>query len=544
MPTDKICPMCGTTYGPDHVFCPQDSTALRGIEVPEGLTGSVIGNRYLILEVIGSGGMGQVYKAQDVRLQRLAAVKVLHAHLAGDAAAVARVMREAANGSRIRNPHVVDISDYGETDQGVPYLAMEFIPGESLRSLIEREGPLEPRRAGGLLRQIAGGLDAAHRLGIIHRDLKPDNLLIYRGEDDSELVKIVDFGISRAVQDERQQLTRTGFITGTCEFMSPEQVAGRTLDTRSDIYALGLVGFLMLTGSLPFAGATPELAMMARLQESPRRLDQAAPSIRWPQRLQDAMERVLALEPAGRFESASAFARAVQDSLEIRPEQITLARPARRPRWMVPAAVAASAFVVAMAVLAAVRIFDSSQPEESAERLGTIAVTGAPPAESLAVESPAAEPSAGQRPADTAGSRLAAADSLGWRETSPASPETTISRPEPRPHREAPSEPSPRLPPAAGVLDSYRDRLRPDLPPDSAGMMIAELERLLSRLRTRQDSVEADIYRAEAYALTGDQERACALLQSARPRANPLQRRKMELWVEQGLCESALWQSS
>ncbi|MGH7578869.1 MAG: serine/threonine-protein kinase, partial [Gemmatimonadales bacterium] len=315
MSTDRVCPMCGTVYGPDHVFCPRDSSALRATQAPDGLVGSVVGNRYLITEVIGAGGMGQVYQAQDVRLQRTAAVKVLHSHLAGDPAAVARVMREAANGSRIRNPHVVDISDYGETDQGVPYLAMEFVAGESLRATVEREGRLEPRRAALLLRQMAHGLDAAHRLGIVHRDLKPDNLLVYRGEDGVELVKIVDFGISRAVQDERQQLTRTGFITGTCEFMSPEQVAGRALDHRSDIYALGLVAFMMLTGSLPFAGATPELAMMARMRESPRRLEEAVPSVRWNRGLQEALDRALAFEAAERFGSAGEFARAVEDSL-------------------------------------------------------------------------------------------------------------------------------------------------------------------------------------------------------------------------------------
>ncbi len=530
MSIDKICPMCGTTYGLDHVFCPRDSSALRATGDLDGLIGSVIGNRYLITERIGAGGMGEVYQAQDVRLQRIAAVKVLRAHLAGDPDAVARVMREAANGSKIRNQHVVDISDYGETDEGRPYLAMEFVPGESLRALVEREGPLDPRRAAVLLRQIASGLDAAHRLGIVHRDMKPDNVLVYNGEGNSELVKVVDFGISRAVRDESQHLTKSGFITGTCEFMSPEQVTGGPLDHRTDIYALGLVTFMMLTGSLPFSGDTPELAMLVRLREPPRRLDQVAPSVRWPRALQEALDRALALEADSRFDSAGEFARAVEDAATGGPAAAAgVAARSTGTRWTRPAA-AGTAAVMALAIG---WLYNRPRPEKNVES-PVLVVTGPPDTTAQetgqVVEAPLPPPPAAPS--------AAIPRQLERRPTRLEQPQ--VSR-EPAKPRQSPSRPAPG---AAIGLESYRALLRPDLTADSARQVILSLENLLPRLPTRRDSVEADIYRAEAHALAGEEEKACAILESARPYANSLQRQKMELWVGEGLCKFPAWPSS
>ncbi len=491
------------------------------------MVGSVIGNRYLITNRIGAGGMGEVYKAQDVRLQRIVAVKILHAHLAGDPDSVARVIREAANGSKIRNQHVVDISDYGETDQGRPYLAMEFIPGESLRALVEREGRLDPRRAALLLRQIAEGLDAAHRLGIVHRDMKPDNVLVYPGEGGIELVKVVDFGISRAVRDESQHLTKTGFITGTCEFMSPEQVAGRAFDHHTDIYALGLVAFLMLTGSLPFTGETPELAMLVRLRESPRRLHEVVPSVRWPQGLQDVLDRALALEPGARFDSAGDFARAVEDSVSGPPSSALPSMPARETRWGRPAVAAGAVALLGLAVWGY-----STRPDKPV--LHPEPLTASAPAESAAQESGATQTATAPPP------------TVAPPAVVPAPPQRR-STPRPKPRRDpVPDKPRPAAPaPAvAAELESYNETLGPDVTADSARRLIVSLDALVRRLTTKRDSVEADIYRAEAYALAGDDETACAILETARPDANPLQRQKMELWVGEGLCKSPVWKSS
>ena len=238
----------------DSLFCPLDRTPLvqPGDDVP--LQGTVVAERYLLAELIGSGGMGDVYRAQDVRLQRPAAVKLLRATLSADLDALRRFSREGMNASRINSPHVVQVYDAGETPAGIPYLAMEFVPGKSLGRLLADEGPLGPGRAAELVRQIAAGLDAAHRLGVVHRDLKPDNILIAGAGTAEETAKVVDFGISRALRDESQKVTKTGFVAGTYEFMSPEQVLGGELDQRSDLYALGLIAFMLLTGKLPFPG--------------------------------------------------------------------------------------------------------------------------------------------------------------------------------------------------------------------------------------------------------------------------------------------------
>ncbi|HEY8258936.1 MAG TPA: serine/threonine-protein kinase [Gemmatimonadales bacterium] len=528
MNTDKLCPMCGATYGPDHVFCPRDRTALRAIEETDGLIGTVIGQRYLVTERIGAGGMGEVFKAQDVRLPRVVAVKVMRPHLAGDPDAIARVIREAANGSQIRNQYVVDISDYGETDTGRPYLAMEFIPGESLRALMDREGSLEPRRAVALLLQMAAGLDAAHRLGIVHRDMKPDNVIVYTGDDGDERIKLVDFGISRAVRDESQHLTKTGFITGTCEFMSPEQVAGRSFDHHTDIYSLGLVAFKTLTGSLPFMGDTPELAMLARLHEPPRRLDEMSPAASWSPATQNAIDRALSRDPAQRFDSAGDFARALAASVNEETPATRSVIVRRKVPWKVTAAAAAAALLIVAVVASPKRQAVSKEPA-----LKVIPTPIGPVAQESG-EAPSPPPSPVEVPSKHDAAVGGEADPQ--KQTQVKQRKTEVPLPAPAP--------GPIVHPPAADIDSYRDRLQPGIDADSARRVIASLEAILPRLTSRRDSVEADIYRAEGYALAGEAEKACAILDAAMPRANTLQRQKMELWVDQGLCKPPEWKSS
>ena len=236
----KVCPACGNSYGADSLFCPLDRAPLVRPDDAAVLQGTVIAGRYLLSELIGSGGMGDVYKAQDVRLQRPAAVKLLRASLSADLDALRRFSREGMNASHINSPHVVQVYDAGETASGIPYLAMEFVAGKSLgRLVLAEEGQVAPARAAELIRQIAAGLDAAHRLGVVHRDLKPDNILVAHAGTPEEIAKVVDFGISRVLRDESQKVTKKGFVAGTYELMSPEQVLGGDVDQRSDLYALG-----------------------------------------------------------------------------------------------------------------------------------------------------------------------------------------------------------------------------------------------------------------------------------------------------------------
>ena len=174
-----------------------------------------------------------------------------------DPDAIARFNREAANASRLNHPNVCGIYDFGETPEGLIYLAMEFIEGDSLTSLIEKNGSLPAPRAASIIHQAADALAVAHDHGIVHRDLKPDNIMIAKGRDGSDLVKVVDFGIAKASSSDAQKVTKTGLVVGTPEYMSPEQLAGDKLDGRSDIYSLGLVAFNCLTGVLPFPAIRP-----------------------------------------------------------------------------------------------------------------------------------------------------------------------------------------------------------------------------------------------------------------------------------------------
>ena len=248
MSQEKICPTCGTEYPANERFCPRDGTALRSQGGGTDLVGSIIAERYHVLKKLGEGGMGQVYLAEHVKMGRKSAVKVMNPGMVNDADAISRFNREAANASRINHPNVAGIYDFGETPEGLIYLAMEFIEGESLTSLVERNGALPPLRAANIAKQAADGLQVAHEMGIVHRDLKPDNIMIAKNRDGSDCVKVVDFGIAKAAGAENQKVTKTGLVVGTPEYMSPEQLAGDKLDGKSDIYSLALVAYNMLTG--------------------------------------------------------------------------------------------------------------------------------------------------------------------------------------------------------------------------------------------------------------------------------------------------------
>ena len=316
----KTCPTCSAIYPAAERFCPKDGTVLlaqRGAE----LIGSIIAERYHVLQKLGEGAMGQVYLAEHVKMGRKSALKVMHAGAHADADAISRFNREAANASRITHPNVAAVYDFGEMADGMLFLAMEFVEGESLTSLLEREGPLPPARAAELTRQVADGLAAAHEMDIVHRDLKPDNIMITKSRSGAELVKVVDFGIAKAMGADDQQVTRTGLSVGTPEYMSPEQFAADRVEHTSDIYSLGLVAFGMLAGRLPFQGASVQETMILRLTEDPATLAEVRPEIAWPPAVLDVMNRVLARDSAERYQSASEFGEALTESIALMPER-------------------------------------------------------------------------------------------------------------------------------------------------------------------------------------------------------------------------------
>lgn len=305
----KICPLCSTEYRDDVRFCPNDGQTLRSAGPKADLVGQVLADRYHILRKLGEGGMGQVYLAEHVKMGRRSAIKVMNPSMVHDPDAVARFNREAANASRISDAHVCAIYDFGETPEGLIYLAMEYVEGEPLTEVLEREGALPVGRAASICIQVAGALQAAHDLGIVHRDLKPDNIMLTRGRDGADAVKVVDFGIAKAAGGEGgQKVTRTGLVVGTPEFMSPEQLAGDPLDGRSDVYSLGLVFFNMLTGTLPFPADSAQEAMVKRLTDEPAALPDVRPDLHFPPGLQATLDTALARSPADRYQSAAKFA--------------------------------------------------------------------------------------------------------------------------------------------------------------------------------------------------------------------------------------------
>ena len=326
LPGQRMCPQCGQSFGPELRLCPQDGSALRPVAVPDGLIGRVIADRYHIVDRLGQGGMGTVYLAEHIRMGRRCAIKLMNPNLLNDPDSLDRFTREAKNASLLNHPHVAGVYDFGETADGIVYLAMEFVEGESLASILNRKHAIPERRALDLGCQVADALSAAHELGIVHRDLKPDNIMICQPKPGQLLVKVVDFGIAKATQGSHQTVTRTGYVVGTPAYMSPEQILGETLDGRSDLYSLGCILFEMLSGQRAFAGPSGEVSMRRRLTEPPPRLRSVKHAL--SKSLDDIVTKSMARSPEQRFQSAAELRHALQAVLSERPQG------AKRRGWL------------------------------------------------------------------------------------------------------------------------------------------------------------------------------------------------------------------
>lgn len=275
--------------------------------------GTVLAGRYRILSRLGEGAMGAVYLGEHIRIGRRDAIKVLRPAMARDEEAIARFTRGARNASGIRHRNVCAIYDFGTTEDGLHFLAMEYVDGGNLTDLLVDSGALALPRAVAILTQAAGALEVAHGRGIVHRDLKPDNIMLARESDGSDLVKVVDFDISKGPPEgEGAQVTRHGYVVGTPEYMSPEQLTGDPLGPASDVYSLALVFFRMLTGRLPFDGGTAQEVMVNRLTVDPLPLAEAAPELNLPEELEAVLRKALARRAEERWGSAVGFADAVR----------------------------------------------------------------------------------------------------------------------------------------------------------------------------------------------------------------------------------------
>lgn len=275
--------------------------------------GQVIAGRYRIDRLIAAGGMGQVYQGTQLNLDRPVALKFLHADFQRtDSEFTKRFVLEAATASRLSHPNVVTVHDYGESESGDLYMAMEYIEGPTLAEVIAVEGALRIERVLGIGVQITRGLREAHAKGVVHRDLKAGNIMLAKADDDADLVKILDFGLVKLNEqpgsdsfatEMGQDLTRAGALLGSPIYMSPEQVRGDDVGPASDIYALGVVMYEMATGRPPFKGATSVDTVYAHLNHEPPTFEQAAPDVAPYPDLEAVVLRCLSKDPADRFGS-------------------------------------------------------------------------------------------------------------------------------------------------------------------------------------------------------------------------------------------------
>ena len=336
--SERRCPKCGTVYTDTARFCARDGnmlvevqaktpappgpsapgTAARtpskpkpGLERASSLSGHVLDSRYQVQKKLGEGGMSFVYLAREVATGQDVAIKVLSPKLATDRSSVERLRREAGLAMRLDHPNVCRILRLGESEDGLIYLVMPFLKGELLSDREAKAGPMPVAPGIAVLRQVCAGLHHAHELQIVHRDLKPENIMLVTDEPTGDRAVVMDFGLAkeRRADPAIAKLTATGIILGTPEFMSPEQIRGKQLDARSDIYALGIVAFEMFTGKLPFHGRNAQEMMIARLRGRPLKLRQLRPDL--PEGLERTLGRALESNPEARYTTALEFADAL-----------------------------------------------------------------------------------------------------------------------------------------------------------------------------------------------------------------------------------------
>ena len=347
------CPSCGTTYPDDARFCTRDGTrlikpagsssaAMKGTSAPgttpprptdavrrvtpapateASLVGKTLEGRYEILKKVGEGGMSFVYLARDIATDERCAIKVLSAALSQDSNAMARLRREASMGMRLAHPNICHIVRLGETEEGLVYVVMPYVQGEVLSDRTNRYGYLPLAVVALFVQDIATGLNLAHHLKIVHRDLKPENVMVSPRPNGTEYAVVMDFGLAkeRRAGAELQKLTATGIILGTPEFMSPEQLRGKTLDARTDIYSLALMTCEMLTGRLPFQGRTQQELMIARLRSEPIPLRQIRRELQFPAAVEDVILKGLQRNPDDRYQTALEYADALMRAVAETP---------------------------------------------------------------------------------------------------------------------------------------------------------------------------------------------------------------------------------
>jgi eukaryotic-like serine/threonine-protein kinase len=346
------------------------------------MIGELIDGRYEIEDLVGTGGMSSVYRARDTVLEREVALKILHDHFSGDPDYVERFRREARAIARLNHPNIVTVIDRGEFG-GRQFIVFEHVPGHNLKDVVRRHGPLPVPEALALTQQIARGLAFAHDHGVVHRDVKPQNVLL----DENGTVKVTDFGIARSI-DPRDELTQTGTMLGTSDYIAPEQASGRRVDARSDQYSLGVLLYELLTGEPPYSGDTFMAVAMKHVRDPVPSVRKRRPDV--SSRVEEILVRAMAKRPEDRFPTTEAMTAALETALAeegtdggggtevtgVLPRGSRATRPGTRrrfgisPLWAALLVIGAGALV--LGVLLATR--DSGS---SGAQVGTVKLTAA-----------------------------------------------------------------------------------------------------------------------------------------------------------------------
>jgi eukaryotic-like serine/threonine-protein kinase len=342
----RRCPTCSQRFSRDAAFCPYDGAKLEAQAfdpLADPFVGTTVDARYELLEVLGEGGMGRVYKARHVALGRLFALKALRRELVSDETLTQRFLHEARATAMVKHPSVVEISDFGRMSDGTPYFVMELFSGETLGDVIKAGGPIPAGRAVRIVRQVAAALAAAHRAGVVHRDLKPDNIFLLGAQagevsdvsspgaalKDGSSARVVDFGASKIIGVER--MTQAGIVYGTPHYMSPEQASGAPVDHRADVYALGVIMYEMFTGRVPFMADTYMGVLTQHMFVQPVAPSQVSDAAKELGALEEITLKCLEKKPEDRFASMDALIEALECVVRVTDGRIEIAP--RVGRW-------------------------------------------------------------------------------------------------------------------------------------------------------------------------------------------------------------------
>ncbi|HEX6764764.1 MAG TPA: protein kinase, partial [Polyangiaceae bacterium] len=319
-PLMRICPHCGSSCALEHQYCPACGFPVGTVgSSVDKFVGKTLPGGHHILDLISVGGMGRVYRAQQSALGRTVAVKIIHPHLLSDENSALRFMTEARAASQLNHPNSVAVFDFGRTEDGQPYLVMEFLRGKDLARVSHEEGPLSFGRIVDVLRQVLAALGEAHDLGIVHRDLKPENVILEPLRRGGDFVKVVDFGLAKLRADAQapSNVTSPGIVCGTPDYMAPEQGRGDSIDGRSDLYSVGVMLFQLLTGRLPYEADNPTQVVMMHLTIPVPDPRQVAPERAIPEPLVAVVFRAMAKDSRDRYHDAAEFSEALRAALAI-----------------------------------------------------------------------------------------------------------------------------------------------------------------------------------------------------------------------------------